>query len=221
MAGPKSASMNPGSGDARGVALRELPRKLAYMQTLWQKLLYVHWDAQALELVRRLAHEIRTVAVEEALAETAENARKLEQQLQILQSRNGPPPETERGRLQGLMQRLAHALLREALNRFRECAQAPMVAAASTYFDLMTGGRYPRLMADEAGVVAESIRGGREMAAVRLPLGTERGMTREMFVENTPADFVAQVFEMEPTKSATTPKWCPKTYSDVQLFWDS
>jgi peptidyl-prolyl cis-trans isomerase D len=54
-----------------------------------------------------------------------------------------------------------------------------------------------RLMADEAGVVAESIRNGREMAAVRLPLGTERGMTREMFVENTPADFVAQVFEME------------------------
>ncbi len=47
--------------------------------------------------------------------------------------------------------RLAHALLREALNRFRERAQAPMVAAASTYFDLMTGGRYPRLMADEAG----------------------------------------------------------------------
>jgi peptidyl-prolyl cis-trans isomerase D len=54
-----------------------------------------------------------------------------------------------------------------------------------------------RLMADEAGVVAESIRGGREMAAVRLPLGTERGMTREMFVEGTPADFVAQVFEMD------------------------
>jgi len=47
--------------------------------------------------------------------------------------------------------RLAHALLQEALNRFRERAQAPMVAAASTYFDLMTGGRYPRLTADEAG----------------------------------------------------------------------
>jgi exonuclease SbcC len=45
--------------------------------------------------------------------------------------------------------RLAHALLREALNRFRERAQAPMVAAASTYFDLMTDGRYPRLVADE------------------------------------------------------------------------
>ena len=45
--------------------------------------------------------------------------------------------------------RLAHALLREALNRFRERAQAPMVAAASTYFDLMTGGRYPRLTADD------------------------------------------------------------------------
>lgn len=46
--------------------------------------------------------------------------------------------------------RLAHALLKEALNRFRERAQAPMVAAASTYFSLMTGGRYQRLVADEA-----------------------------------------------------------------------
>jgi uncharacterized protein YhaN len=47
--------------------------------------------------------------------------------------------------------RLAHALLQDALSRFRERAQAPMVAAASTYFGLMTGGRYPRLKADEAG----------------------------------------------------------------------
>jgi uncharacterized protein YhaN len=46
--------------------------------------------------------------------------------------------------------RLAHALLKESLNRFRERAQAPMVAAASTYFSLMTGGRYQRLVADEA-----------------------------------------------------------------------
>lgn len=46
--------------------------------------------------------------------------------------------------------RLAHALLQEALNRFRERAQAPMVAAASAYFSLMTGGRYERLVADEA-----------------------------------------------------------------------
>ena len=46
--------------------------------------------------------------------------------------------------------RLAHALLKESLNRFRERAQAPMVAAASTYFSLMTGGRYERLVVDEA-----------------------------------------------------------------------
>ena len=45
--------------------------------------------------------------------------------------------------------RLAHALLQEALNRFRERAQAPMVTAASAYFSLMTGGRYERLVADE------------------------------------------------------------------------
>ena len=45
--------------------------------------------------------------------------------------------------------RLAQALLREALGRFRERAQAPMVAAASAYFALMTDGRYVRLVADE------------------------------------------------------------------------
>ncbi len=45
--------------------------------------------------------------------------------------------------------RLAHALLAEALNRFRERAQAPMVASASAYFSLMTGGRYEKLLAEE------------------------------------------------------------------------
>ncbi len=46
--------------------------------------------------------------------------------------------------------KLAHALLSEALDRFRERAQAPMVAQASTYFALMTGDRYTRLVADES-----------------------------------------------------------------------
>ncbi len=47
--------------------------------------------------------------------------------------------------------RLAHALLKESLNRFRERAQAPMVSAASTYFSLITGERYARLEAAEEG----------------------------------------------------------------------
>lgn len=46
--------------------------------------------------------------------------------------------------------KLAHALLQEALNRFREQAQAPMVASASLYFSLMTGGAYERLVTDES-----------------------------------------------------------------------
>jgi uncharacterized protein YhaN len=45
--------------------------------------------------------------------------------------------------------KLARALLQEALNRFREQAQAPMVTAASTYFSLITGGLYERLATDE------------------------------------------------------------------------
>jgi uncharacterized protein YhaN len=45
--------------------------------------------------------------------------------------------------------KLAHALLQEALTRFRERAQAPMVTAASAYFSLITGGLYERLITDE------------------------------------------------------------------------
>ena len=44
---------------------------------------------------------------------------------------------------------LAQALLDEALTRFRDRAQAPMVAAASRYFALISGGRYPRLVTDD------------------------------------------------------------------------
>lgn len=47
--------------------------------------------------------------------------------------------------------KLAHAVLEEAMQRFRERAQAPMVRMASEYFSMITGGRYPRLMADEEG----------------------------------------------------------------------
>ncbi|MCC2643952.1 MAG: uncharacterized protein K0S45_4365 [Nitrospira sp.] len=45
--------------------------------------------------------------------------------------------------------KLARALLQEALNRFRERAQAPMVSAASGYFSLITGSAYERLITDE------------------------------------------------------------------------
>jgi peptidyl-prolyl cis-trans isomerase D len=53
-----------------------------------------------------------------------------------------------------------------------------------------------RLMAEEAEAVAESLRAGREMAAVRLPLGMERGLTRDAFVEGTPGNFLTEVFAM-------------------------
>ena len=46
--------------------------------------------------------------------------------------------------------RLAHALLSEALKRFRERAQGPMLIAASAYFAQMTGGEFVRLFSDDA-----------------------------------------------------------------------
>lgn len=47
--------------------------------------------------------------------------------------------------------KLARALLQAALRRFRERAQAPMMTHASTYFSLMTGGDYERVITDESG----------------------------------------------------------------------
>jgi uncharacterized protein YhaN len=47
--------------------------------------------------------------------------------------------------------KLARALLQEALNRFRERAQAPMITKASDYFALMTDGDYERLISDDSG----------------------------------------------------------------------
>lgn len=45
--------------------------------------------------------------------------------------------------------RLAHALLTEALRRFRERAQGPMLIAASSYFSRMTNGEFTRLVSDD------------------------------------------------------------------------
>ncbi|MGI4778614.1 MAG: AAA family ATPase [Janthinobacterium lividum] len=47
--------------------------------------------------------------------------------------------------------RLAHALLAEALKRFRDRAQGPMLQAATTYFDAMTHGEFDRLLSDDSG----------------------------------------------------------------------
>ena len=47
--------------------------------------------------------------------------------------------------------KLARALLQEALNRFRERAQAPMITKASAYFALITDGDYERLTSDDTG----------------------------------------------------------------------
>ncbi len=46
--------------------------------------------------------------------------------------------------------KLAESLLREALRRFRDKAQAPMVTLASEYFRLITNGSYRRLIVDDS-----------------------------------------------------------------------
>ena len=92
-------------------ALQELPRKLAHIQSLWQRLLYAKWEPQVLELIRRLVHEILSTARAEEREELAHHARRLEQQLETLKSRPSAPPEAERSQLKGILQNLARAIL--------------------------------------------------------------------------------------------------------------
>lgn len=47
--------------------------------------------------------------------------------------------------------RLAYALLDEALKRFRDRAQGPMLQAASAYFECMTDGQFDTLISDDNG----------------------------------------------------------------------
>jgi DNA repair protein SbcC/Rad50 len=46
--------------------------------------------------------------------------------------------------------KIAHSILAEALRRFRDRAQGPMLVAATTYFAKMTGGRFIRLVSEDS-----------------------------------------------------------------------
>ena len=49
-----------------------------------------------------------------------------------------------------------------------------------------------------ANALADQLREGREMAAFDLALETNRGLTRDGFVEGTPPDFLSTLFDLEP-----------------------
>lgn len=82
------------------------------------------------------------------------------------------------------------------LDALREPALRPLEELRDEVAEAWRARETARLMADEAEAVAETLRGGREMASVDLPLGTEMDLMRDSFVEGMPADFVTAVFDM-------------------------
>ncbi len=91
--------------------IRELPRKLTHIQSLWQKLLLVKWDSQVLALIRRLVHDILAAAKHHAQSDITRVAQDLDEQLAMFQNRQSPPVEGERGRVNGILQHLARTIL--------------------------------------------------------------------------------------------------------------
>lgn len=73
--------------------------------------------------------------------------------------------------------RLAHALLAQSMQRFRERSQGPMLGAASTLFAAMTGGEFERLETDAGDDDAPAVlqarrRGGRALGVEAMSEGT-------------------------------------------------
>lgn len=71
--------------------------------------------------------------------------------------------------------RLAHALLQEAVRRFKERSQAPMLKSASSYFAQMTGGEFDGLINDDSNdtpVIAAKRPGGGIISVAAMSEGT-------------------------------------------------
>jgi exonuclease SbcC len=71
--------------------------------------------------------------------------------------------------------KIAHALLAEALRRFRDRAQGPMLMAASGYFEKMTRGEFLRLVSDDSGkepVLIAQRRNGTKIHVEEMSEGT-------------------------------------------------
>ncbi|MCX7278524.1 MAG: AAA family ATPase [Burkholderiales bacterium] len=106
----------------------------------------------------RSACEAAVVQLDQDIAHAAEAAQNARRALQAIDTSAAAADAREQmesavARLRGAVRpwaqlRLAETLLQEALKRFRERAQAPMVRLASEYFGLITGGRYPKLVVD-------------------------------------------------------------------------
>jgi peptidyl-prolyl cis-trans isomerase D len=84
------------------------------------------------------------------------------------------------------------------LDELRAPALRPLAEVRDEVAEAWRAQEAARLMADEAEAVAQTLRDGREMASVRLPLGTQRGLTREAFVAEAPEGFMEAVFAMAP-----------------------
>lgn len=152
MPAPENASLNPQAPELNHQGwIRELPRKLAHIQSLWQKLVYVKWDLQALGLMHRLAQEILTAAQARDLTDIVPIVLNLQRLLETLQSRHIPPPEAERGRVNGMLQRLAKGILAlHATDFYSTPSQRDAATPAERVHDDATAARRVYLLEEDA-----------------------------------------------------------------------
>jgi len=147
----------------RQAALTELARLRAQLASASDKdiatlrTILANQDALALDAERRdTAQTLASLEAQEHEAITAEQAHKLkldaidtsDEAAQAREEMEAAIARYRAGIRPWAQLKLAEALLSEALRRHRDKAQGPVVALASAYFQLMTGGRFARLLVD-------------------------------------------------------------------------
>ncbi len=74
----------------------------------------------------------------------------------------------------------------------------PFAAARDKVAAAWTQARTEAALTARAEAVITALQGDDDLAGTGLPVRVENGLTRSAFLEDTPADFMQQVFEMEP-----------------------
>ncbi len=83
------------------------------------------------------------------------------------------------------------------VNEVQEAQVRPLDEVRDAVAEAWTREQTQAALEAQAEIMADQLRGGREMAGMGLALETDRSIARNGFVEGTPPDFIETVFQLE------------------------
>lgn len=89
-------------------------------------------------------------------------------------------------------------ILTLSVEEVREPAPIPLDEVRDAVTEAWSRDATEKALTEQAEAIADQLREGREMAGLGLTLRTNRGMTRDAFIEETPPEFTRTVFGLDP-----------------------